>query len=143
MTNFRGGVCLKRSNLVVDQWKILGLFRVKRHRRSEGGVLLVRNGSISSNYHFPISKGKSFSSLYTFYKVIICGCVTRERLSQAGSNLTKAKLFVVDTTNPSQRTQVFAPESISSGCVDSSLSSSCTTTESRRKYLCISMVCLM
>uniref|UniRef100_A0A3P8VVB8 Fibroblast activation protein, alpha n=1 Tax=Cynoglossus semilaevis TaxID=244447 RepID=A0A3P8VVB8_CYNSE len=34
---------------------------------------------------------------------------------KAGSNLTKAKLFVVDTTNPSQRTQVFAPESISSG----------------------------
>lgn len=37
--------------------------------------------------------------------------------AQAGSALTKVKLFVVDTTNPSQRTQVFAPASVSSGSV--------------------------
>uniref|UniRef100_A0AAX7V5C6 Uncharacterized protein n=1 Tax=Astatotilapia calliptera TaxID=8154 RepID=A0AAX7V5C6_ASTCA len=34
---------------------------------------------------------------------------------KAGSPLTKVKLFVVDTTNPSHRTQVFAPASVSSG----------------------------
>lgn len=34
---------------------------------------------------------------------------------KAGSPLTKVKLFVVDTTNPSQRTQVFAPASVASG----------------------------
>uniref|UniRef100_A0A3Q0SVF4 Fibroblast activation protein, alpha n=1 Tax=Amphilophus citrinellus TaxID=61819 RepID=A0A3Q0SVF4_AMPCI len=34
---------------------------------------------------------------------------------KAGSALTKVKLFVVDTTNPSQPTQVFAPASVSSG----------------------------
>ncbi|XP_030614314.1 prolyl endopeptidase FAP [Archocentrus centrarchus] len=34
---------------------------------------------------------------------------------KAGSALTKVKLFVVDTTNPSQPTQVFAPTSVSSG----------------------------
>ncbi|XP_058478935.1 dipeptidyl peptidase 4 [Solea solea] len=34
---------------------------------------------------------------------------------KAGSSLTKAKLFVVDTTNPSRRSQVFAPASIASG----------------------------
>uniref|UniRef100_A0A669BZK9 Fibroblast activation protein, alpha n=1 Tax=Oreochromis niloticus TaxID=8128 RepID=A0A669BZK9_ORENI len=33
----------------------------------------------------------------------------------AGSPLTKVKLFVVDTTNSSHRTQVFAPASVSSG----------------------------
>uniref|UniRef100_A0AAX7UJ42 Uncharacterized protein n=1 Tax=Astatotilapia calliptera TaxID=8154 RepID=A0AAX7UJ42_ASTCA len=36
---------------------------------------------------------------------------------KAGSPLTKVKLFVVDTTNPSHRTQVFAPASVSSGSV--------------------------
>uniref|UniRef100_A0A669ED71 Fibroblast activation protein, alpha n=1 Tax=Oreochromis niloticus TaxID=8128 RepID=A0A669ED71_ORENI len=34
---------------------------------------------------------------------------------KAGSPLTKVKLFVVDTTNSSHRTQVFAPASVSSG----------------------------
>ncbi|KAM6954882.1 dipeptidyl peptidase 4 [Lycodopsis pacificus] len=34
---------------------------------------------------------------------------------KAGSPLTKVKLFVVDTTNPSRRTQVFAPSSVASG----------------------------
>lgn len=34
---------------------------------------------------------------------------------KAGSPLTEVKLFVVDTTNPSHRTQVFAPASVSSG----------------------------
>eukprot|EP00064_Thunnus_orientalis_P013089 superscaffoldBa00002088_g13126 len=34
---------------------------------------------------------------------------------KAGSSLTKVKLFVVDTTNPSHRTQVVAPASIASG----------------------------
>ncbi|XP_040056602.2 dipeptidyl peptidase 4 isoform X1 [Gasterosteus aculeatus] len=34
---------------------------------------------------------------------------------KAGSPLTKVKLFVVDTTNPSRRTQVFAPASVASG----------------------------
>ncbi|KAM4559378.1 dipeptidyl peptidase 4 [Odontesthes bonariensis] len=34
---------------------------------------------------------------------------------KAGSNLTKVKLFVVDTTNPSLRTQVVPPASIASG----------------------------
>lgn len=34
---------------------------------------------------------------------------------KAGSPLTKVKLFVVDTTNPSRRTQVVAPASVASG----------------------------
>ncbi|KAK9537562.1 hypothetical protein VZT92_005167 [Zoarces viviparus] len=34
---------------------------------------------------------------------------------KAGSPLTKVKLFVVDTTNPSRRTQLFAPASVASG----------------------------
>ncbi|KAI3356209.1 hypothetical protein L3Q82_017456, partial [Scortum barcoo] len=34
---------------------------------------------------------------------------------KAGSSLTKVKLFVVDTTNPSRRTQVVPPASIASG----------------------------
>lgn len=42
-------------------------------------------------------------------------------LDQAGSPLTKVKLFVVDTTNPSRRTQVVAPASVASGSVYSSL----------------------
>ncbi|KAM9342861.1 dipeptidyl peptidase 4 [Pholidichthys leucotaenia] len=34
---------------------------------------------------------------------------------KAGTTLTKVKLFVIDTTNPSQRAQVVAPASVSSG----------------------------
>ncbi|XP_031714404.1 dipeptidyl peptidase 4 isoform X2 [Anarrhichthys ocellatus] len=34
---------------------------------------------------------------------------------KAGSPLTKVKVFVVDTTNPSRRTQLFAPASVASG----------------------------
>uniref|UniRef100_A0A671YFZ8 Fibroblast activation protein, alpha n=1 Tax=Sparus aurata TaxID=8175 RepID=A0A671YFZ8_SPAAU len=40
---------------------------------------------------------------------------------KAGSPLTKVKLFVVDTTNPSRRTQVVAPASVASGSVYSSV----------------------
>lgn len=38
-------------------------------------------------------------------------------LLQAGSTLTKVKLIVVDTTNPSRRTQVVPPASVASGSV--------------------------
>uniref|UniRef100_A0A7N6FHB6 Uncharacterized protein n=1 Tax=Anabas testudineus TaxID=64144 RepID=A0A7N6FHB6_ANATE len=48
---------------------------------------------------------------------------------KAGSPLTKVKLFVVDTTNPSQRTQVLAPASVASG--DHILSSVTWVTDQR------------
>uniref|UniRef100_A0A8D3EAA4 Fibroblast activation protein, alpha n=1 Tax=Scophthalmus maximus TaxID=52904 RepID=A0A8D3EAA4_SCOMX len=40
---------------------------------------------------------------------------------KAGSSITKVKLFVVDTSNLSRRTQVVAPASVSSGSVDSAV----------------------
>ena len=48
-------------------------------------------------------------------------CITLFCSVKAGSTITKVKLFVIDTTNPSRRTQVFAPASIASGSVDSSV----------------------
>ena len=50
-------------------------------------------------------------------------CYIRLYLSQAGSPLTKVKLFVIDTTNPTRRTQVFPPASVASGSVYSSFHS--------------------
>lgn len=43
-------------------------------------------------------------------------------LLQAGSTLTKVKLFVVNTTIPSRRTQVAPPASVASGSVYTPLS---------------------
>uniref|UniRef100_A0A4W6FYJ7 Fibroblast activation protein, alpha n=1 Tax=Lates calcarifer TaxID=8187 RepID=A0A4W6FYJ7_LATCA len=40
---------------------------------------------------------------------------------KAGSTITKVKLFVVDATNPTRRTQVAPPASVASGSVDSSV----------------------
>lgn len=57
---------------------------------------------------------------------LLSGCIDINRescslLLQAGSSLTKVKLLVVDTTDPSRRTQVAPPASVASGSVYTSL----------------------
>lgn len=54
---FRRGICVKRGNMVVDNWKIFGLCRVQWYKRSQSCVFLVRSWAVSGDSGYSIPKG--------------------------------------------------------------------------------------